>query len=50
MITQVIEEYHRYKGGRVLNSKTLLCDLNLDDPNLIDNSSSESSNSYRSQR
>ncbi len=42
------------EGGRALKSKTLLCDLNLDDPNRNDNSSCESSsesyNSYSFQR
>jgi hypothetical protein len=29
MITQVIDEYQRFKGGTALNSKTILCDLDL---------------------
>ncbi len=45
MIAQVIEEYQRYKGGRVLNSKTLLCELDLKDPNQSESDTSDSPNS-----
>jgi hypothetical protein len=45
MIAQVIEEYQRYKWGRVLNSKTLLCELDLKDPNQSESDTSDSPNS-----